>query len=465
MIGKVIDTLSQKGKPDYQPDLFVNRDQEVSLVENKVEQGRLGISIREPLVNFWGVGGNGKTWLLHHIRNLYRYQSDLFSTSDRPTFTVYFDLEEIKADSTDQLASFIASYTAQLQKELIDQLPDETIVKKMNSMEVTPTAVAKMLVTLSEKYVPLLLFDTTERIPTDFWPQLEQVFFEPLLDSERILVILSGRHRAPRWRRVDVRRRAMAAAEGQIRPFDKQTQQEQLIKLGLGAKEAKIFVQAYFPFTGGNPYLAVQLAKAPNNRSGILQAYLNDVMAGIPKDLHFYLEKVAPLRFYRLEALRFMLEAASENDKRYQDVRLLQILRRFEAETEVVWWDNGRNAYITAPVVRNVMNQLMRLKDEAQFRRSHELALAMYWDLTERYPENSPIYLAEICYHQAVLDQLHQPPAKKLTNLGRIKLVAKKVEPDKRMILPKQIEADKELEDLLPEETYQYLLSQLQTLF
>lgn len=465
MIGNEDAKTVQEGRPDlYQPELFVNRKRELELIEEKVEQGRLKIPISEPLVNFWGVGGNGKTWLLRHIQHIYCYNGNQSATIDKPTLPIYYDFQRAEAEAAERLDLFVASYTHRVQEEIEEQLPVAATPQALTETEETPEALVNILLTLSEKYVPLLLFDTTERIAADLWTQLEQNIFEPLLDSERVLIILSGRHRAPRWRRVDVRRRATTTAAGHVQPFTKPMQQEQLLKLGLDPAEAKGVVQTIYPLSGGNPYLARRLATTPEEPLPILEAYLSDVLATIPQELHLYLQKVAPLRFYRLEAVRFMLEADTESEKKYPDVRLLQILRHLESETDVVWWDNGRNAYVTAPVVRRVLNQVLRLENESQFRRLHQQALAMYWELTARYPENSPVYLAEICFHQAILDRLQETPPAQLTDFQRVLNQAKTLSLDKRMILPRRIAEDTELADLLPAEQYRQIKTELQEL-
>jgi hypothetical protein len=173
---------------------------------------------------------------------------------------------------------------------------------------------------------------------------------------------------------------------------------------------------------------------------------------------------MAPLRFFRVEALRTMLESDPSDEKKYMDVRLLQILRRLESDTDVVRWDNGRNAYVTASVVRKVMNQVNRMEDEAQFQQSHQRALEMYWDLADRYPENSPVYLAEIFFHQAMLDRLQKTSTEQQANLQHILARANELAVDQRMILPKRIEGDVELEELLSKEMYQDIKRQLEAL-
>lgn len=485
MVGINDAALEQEGKPDpYNSDLFVERKPELNLIESKVEQGRLKNAIREPLVSFFGVGGNGKTWLMRHLQEKYRFQANQIPSGDKPTATIYFDCDEVTDDSLQTLSAFLLAFSHALQVELAAQLPPLPVLDKLKSFRQQSEDIANILVeillALSKEYVLLFLIDTTELILSELWPLIEKELFEPLLESNQIIILLSGRHYAPRWKRVEVRRRA---DHSHVQPFTKEMQQEQLAKLKL--PEVSIVNEQLYAFTAGNPFLARQLVKVINTLEHdlhlalqdlalseafrkecltILNSYLSKILQKVPQDLQLYLHKLSPLRFYRVEALRIMLESDPNDEKKYVDVRLLQILRRLESETDVVWWDNGRNAYITVSVIRRIMNQVNRLKDKAQFIQNHLSALAMYWDLVERFPENRSIYLAEICFHQATVDQSQSIHPKTVTDFKRILTSARNLPLDKRMILPNQIETDIELEDILSEKQYQNVKRQLQAL-
>mgnify|MGYP007059556968 CR=1 FL=1 len=119
MVGNINASFEQEGKPDqYDPELFVRRESELNLIEAKVEQGRLNTAIDEPLVNFFGVGGNGKTWLMRRIQEKYRFSSDGTPVGDKPTVTIYFDCHEAEKDALLNLSAFLLFFADFLQTDL-----------------------------------------------------------------------------------------------------------------------------------------------------------------------------------------------------------------------------------------------------------------------------------------------------------------------------------------------------------
>src|ERR1051325_11661901 len=58
----------------YEPALFVDRADQVRIVDERVSRARTDESVTAPIVNFWGGSGIGKTWLLNHLGQKYQYQ-------------------------------------------------------------------------------------------------------------------------------------------------------------------------------------------------------------------------------------------------------------------------------------------------------------------------------------------------------------------------------------------------------
>src|SRR5438093_11087705 len=86
----------------YQTDLFINRTREAEAIRKNVEQAQTGQSVTNPIVNFWGVSGSGKTWLLRHLQEYYNYRTGISAL--RPTFTLLHRfLDELAAASLEQI--------------------------------------------------------------------------------------------------------------------------------------------------------------------------------------------------------------------------------------------------------------------------------------------------------------------------------------------------------------------------
>lgn len=464
-------------KLEYNHEEFTNRDKEKEWLAEKIRQAQNGISIHQPLVNLWGVSGIGKTWLLKEIAYLYQFNPEAATLAEKPTCSAYFDFED-RDDLT------ITEVLLDLTQQFTAVLPED-FLKRQASPEITTTdeidSFVGALQQLAQKVVPILLFDTTEKLSEEFWLLFEQKVLEPLLATNQILVIIAGRQRTPRWRRVEVRRRAASSAESRVVAFKDEDIQKQLAKINISVPLE--LADQLFILSGGSPFLAQQIAvflqQQTDKELGVadvtrhkkqLRNILDEYKAYVLKDIKenrdellSYLEALSVLRFYRTEALRYMIQANHLMANQPTDVQLLTILRELSSMTEVVWWEDSKNGYITAPVLRRIINQLWRMEDgETQFIDRHQQALDLYWSWVDQYPENRAIYLVEICYHQASMDQVEHPGAASLTDLEKVVEMAKRLELDKRVIVFEKLGRDEELQQILTPESYQELIDEIE---
>lgn len=58
-------------KRAYRRAEFVGRRKALAEVARRVTQGRRGEDIELPVLNFWGIQGCGKSWLMRHLAQLY----------------------------------------------------------------------------------------------------------------------------------------------------------------------------------------------------------------------------------------------------------------------------------------------------------------------------------------------------------------------------------------------------------
>lgn len=465
----------------YSPAQFVGRDRELALVADKVEHAQAGLRLRAPMINFWGVGGIGKTWLLQQIKHRYRFDPE--HKLARPTFVLDYDFDGAAKEEI----NVIHALTSRLEAELAAQslLQGERAELLQNAKEKTAVATSafiELLLSLAEETTPLILFDTAEEIDTDQWPDLEEAFLEPLLENERILVITSGRRRAPWWRRVEVRRRAEPIGKCHVRPFDRQTIADQFAALDIPS--APVLANKLFDYTGGNPQLAYEISRSflaltqadtmslpPQTGAqfrqqvqAILQAYLADIWDQVPADLQTMINLLAPLRVYRTEELRAMMTRASYKPNEMTDIKLLRTLRRLEQETHFVWWDDGRNGYVTDRPARAILNQISRLKDEATFQETESYILEFYWRWARKYANSNISYVIEILFHQATLAG---SKSETLPTLDSFEPTLKFIDGllfDSKLTVQRRLQEDEELRSTLGEPAFTRLMSRLNAL-
>ena len=462
----------------YEPNLFVNRQGEIDLVQEKIQLAQSSESVSETIINFWGTRGIGKTWILKQLKNKFSYQP--LGKEKYPTFALFFEfsdiqnkdiLEILKKDLASQIVTQLSA--ASLSTALKLQL--DHVVTSGNIEEL-----ADVIFELSKNFIPLILLDNTERVQSEIWEEIERQFFEPIICTGRTFIVVSGRRQVPRWRRFEVRRRVLEPDKSQVRPFDKLAVTSQIKN-----RKFSIPVNSLFPYTAGNPHLVdtliqhiqtwqdvekkkkIDVSWLEAHQSGILkvlQVAENDLLKKIDNRLRSSLVAVAPLRFYRLEAMRFMLTTKNKKSKNQPDGYYLNLVRDLDQETDVVWWDREHRAYVTSEVVRKLINRRQLLENKKEFITSHENALEMYRLWTNESPRTSEEFIVEILFHYASLFEVNRNASKLRLNFNDALQLVGNLTSDRMIILQKQIDGDRELMDLLPEKLYDELRQQVESL-
>lgn len=457
-------------KRPYDPLLFVNRDHELKTIAHNVRQLQMGSSVTEPIVNFWGGRGIGKTWILYHLLNLYRFSEERAGGMERAPFTLLYEFSE-RSES-----GVLPNIVRQLGAKLPDQLPSlldaedrELLDKAKSSADLE--AFVRAMAAISRRFVPLILLDNADKVSSENWENLERQLIEPLVSTNRVLIVVAGRRQVPRWHRFEVRRRVMETQESRVHPFDKSGVARQLAEY-----KYSLPVDLVFPYTGGNPHLVYAIAENMRtwtsetkeaklnqmwlNRHDkqlleILQSAESHFLESASEELRLVLNQVSPLRFYRIEALRFMQEKAGRGAER-PDGYYLSVLRTLEQQTELVWWDRERRAYMTSEAVRRVINRKQLLADREQFDSHQQQALTMYWEWVNDFPQASEDFIVEIWFH---LINLHSPKMRSAALHREIwktfTFARQNLSADRFMILQKQLDerdGDREILDLLPED-------------
>lgn len=299
------------------------------------------------------------------------------------------------------------------------------------------------------------------------WEEIERFLIEPLISTGHILVVVAGRRQIPRWRRFEVRRRVMDTQKSRIHPFSKEDVLKQV-----ASRHYRLPVNLLYPYTAGNPHLVEAIARNfetwadINEQAQYDQAWLDShhssllailrpskerLLEYVSPALRQVLEAISPLRFYRLEALRYMLVAQDQASATDPDGYFLGLVRELDAKTEVAWWDREHRAYITSEDVRQIMNRVQLLADPSLYTTRHQLALQMYRKWAEEYPPASEEFVLEIWFHSASLYLADRNLERTRAEIVNALAFAGELNSDRLMVLQKQFEADTELAELLPD--------------
>jgi hypothetical protein len=464
----------------YQPSLFIERDKELAAVRSKVRQAQSSHYLRQPVIHYWGIQGIGKTWLLHHLQHLYSYRhiSATFLQLERPTCALL--QSQINHPPGQSLAGFVQELAGGLLAQVGPLLQDSEIEQLEQARQSgSPLAFVSALLPFSERAIPLIMFDDVEEIPAATWVEMESSLIEPMAKSGRILIIVSGRQHLPHWQRFEVRRRVMPP--DRLPAFDKEAVSRQITQ-----RNYPLSGELLFPYTAGSPHLTDVTAQHilswardefhpqlgplwfEQHQEGLLQILMaaeHQLLDGFPEQLRPVLNVLSPLRFYRLEALKQMLAQQKDFSAGQPDGYYLTLLRNLDRQTDVVWWQHDKRAYVTNEIIRQLINRREWLSERRRYIHKHQLASNMYWQWVRQRPHTSEDFVLEIWFHQASIFLADKNETLLQTKIGEtMRLVQNYFGPDHILILQKQFEADHDLHDLLPAALHTYLGQELDSL-
>ncbi len=455
--------------PSYDPDKFITRARQPELerISHSVKQSLRGERIEWPVVNFWGVTGIGKSWLLQHVN--YLYQPDPYK--QQKTIVLLYKFENNESAKLTTLARKLASsLKAQLPPELKSNEEMQRALQQASQGN-HHALIHALDACTAHKLTPIILFDDTEIVNAEAWEQIEKELMEPLVLNGRILFVIAGRRYIPRWRRFEVRRRVQEPHETHLAPFSKES-----VKRLLEKRNYNIDADILLPLTAGNPRLIYELGSELQEMSRgetvnqafikqhnepialILERYQQDLLKNIPEELYPYLCAIIPLRAYRMEALRFMLNEASKEDayQEWTDGDYLRILRNLD-QTEIVWWNRDRRAYTTDYIARRIINQRQLLADPEVFIQWHQRAVSLYLQWAAEYPTTSEDFILEAWFHLANIWQAKPQDDTIIQQFSETLDIAKQLTTDRKLVIQEQLdphdkdtEYDNELYDLLP---------------
>ena len=316
-------------KRGYVGNEFVGRDREKEVVAERVSQAKRGNRTGPPVLNFWGIEGSGKSWLLRHLAGCYRGPGELGEGERRRTFTATLDFKDF--ERFEWASRDVATLLKPAIQDISRQLPQsqaETFVELLADVEAaeagakTPDelaqAFANRIVGLTEEFVPLILLDTIERVKPDALAQLELHLIEPLVRTDRVILITAGRHEVARWRRFAVRSRQSEPM--QLKSLSPQDTADQVDKQGFGlpgelvydysfglAYASQVMAAAIREVSNGQAVDAAYLEANAHRLEPWLVALENHLLRDVSPDLADALRILCVLRAIHEGALPYLL--------------------------------------------------------------------------------------------------------------------------------------------------------------
>ncbi len=460
----IADMFGVEDEP-YSKDLFVNRKENLNRISNEIKVIQSGGTAESPIFNIWGVRGIGKSWFAEHLREVYQYDgSPLDKLSLAPTFTLFHRFPKEKIDRIDN-EEFTRVFLEQVQEQLQKKfLPDEQSIFEDVCKNKQIESLVDFLKAVSKRFVPIILFDQTESVFND-WANMEKLFIEPLVITNRIIFVIAGRRPIPEWIRFETRRRVAPLELSRLSGFAKEDIREQINRLS----DQSINVNEIYKWSATSPLIAKALLVKSEQQFGdqqftttvwkqhqseilppVYQLAIEYLFEGISKSLIEVLKAVATLRYYRLEGVQYMLKLQGEEERPVN--YYLKLIRALEQDTEYVWWNRERRAYTTSRIVRSLLTQNLQLSDHDLYVQKHQQAIEMYKGWIDEYPDASEDFILEIWFHRASIHTVEEDVEtleQKLKN--ELDFALENLSYDRANTLSKQLETDTELQELLPE--------------
>lgn len=399
----------------YVEEEFVGRLDELSEVEQRVQQGIEGQKIDLPVLNFWGIEGSGKTWLVHHIARTYRGRGEPTEEGGKSTFTAILDFGQF--DSFEWGPRSLAALLEPAIRDIIHQTGEEVAetgadllieAESASARQISAEGLAQSfvdwIISLTENFIPIILFDTIEQISDDALSQVEVYFIEPLVSTDRVVLVTAGRREVARWRRFAVRSRHDAPIE--LGAFGPEDTDDQVKRQGFELPGELIYTYS-FGLAYASQVLAMAISELSNGHGGdeeflkenegrlipwleALDAYLLRSITPGQRDV---LHKLCVLRTIREGALFYLLPDMEDDVYR-------ELLDELEA-TRLVWWDPESGTYTMNPSLRRLLSLRLRLQEPDTFSRRHRRAADYYSRVIEANPYDCGPLLIEAIYHLA----------------------------------------------------------------
>jgi hypothetical protein len=367
----------------YVSSFFVNRENEIAFVRQKLERVLDGETLEKRTTIFTGEHGMGKSWLL------YRLQESLHSAK---VATHYFNLEHYFIQPA------IEQSTQQLYADIWQAL-FKTVMPKPSSLE----QAARLLITATkEQLLPhkvlVLLIDTVYEAPPPFLMMLEDYLLSAFAIEPKVLLVLAGRGREYVFRAPELRLRADFIT---LLPFTQTITQAQLqCQLPSKADDA---AQIY-AVTRGNPKANGLLAGSDYSPVAF-NPLIDEMLAPIDPikrtEIRTYLEALAIPRRFDYSHVPYLL-AAYHAEESYKQLSRRQVRGMFDEllDPGLIYWNTTQLAYTIHESTRNILLQYLKATQVERWRRLHLACVNLYQMWVAGRPRNWEQWQAELGYHE-----------------------------------------------------------------
>lgn len=438
---------------------FINREEEIDLVESLLTKIQQGIYFRDWIIEFYGIHGIGKTTLMEQVSRICKIKSTpciKFDFYELKRFRRYQKIVKLRIKKELQIwQPNIISRTS----ELIAELPEE--------QEMGNSRTAGYIHVFLNKMPLVLMFDTIEQADLAHLEWLESFF--RLLVSERrtgLLIILAGRVDVY-WPRFEVRQHSRS---WKLSPFNSDHTGEQLLSLHKDYLSlAKNIHQLTYGHPLNNQTVVENLLSLQEDGYAVGHENFKDYEPRlISRLMNKFIEKyalqsmseekfidaiklIAPLRRFDIDLLDQFIEHFSLP---YKGAFRALMLRSDMLKSLLVAYDEQKKALGLDPTIRRILALHMRHFAVERYREVNQFAVSFNSErLQEASGTDRTLFTAEILYHRANLLTLSGKSAQEIGQLLTEDLfeIANQMTLVDAQQLQAELAKDAELEDVMAE--------------
>ncbi|MGB9890595.1 MAG: AAA family ATPase [Anaerolineae bacterium] len=374
----------------YSPKLFVNREEELKILEDRVralKEGRDGHGV----LILRGERGVGKTWLRSHFQDRLMQEK---------IHVIPIDLKEyVGKDPTWTVAAILQRVSIETGG------PDKRLGGDLAEMSRT---LFRHLREFLQRQPLVVIVDHVYESDWTLLPLLEDYLLGPLAVEQRVLLVLTGRGRLYPWKNPELSTMATSIGEpeSRLRPFDQPSTKEQLKRQVPSAVDR---AEEIYQLTGGNPLANYLIAAYDLNQA------MEGLLAPVPKEhlreIRGYLEALCVLRSFDEERIPNMLAAYYDDDS-YRQWTYAQA-RRVREEL-IRWglarWDPEQRGYVMDRIVRRLAERYLQTQKPERWRKLHQAAQKLYEQWENDYSATRDRWREEAEYHRQRLEDQSSLP-------------------------------------------------------
>jgi hypothetical protein len=457
---------------------FVNRENEIQLIQDKLDIGTQGKPMRLEVVCFWGTFGMGKSWLLGEIER--RCKSSLLQPrGTHPAIAARLDLDKTILPALWQSGQLDR---VQLIREIWRQLAEQMAGTAVPDFEkASPDMWAEEFVKqvtqwATRSVTPVIILDTVDDLilhdeKTFLW--LEENLVERLAITDRVLLVFASRGEIQRWRRFQVRRRVDSR---RLTAFDATTAAQQV-------KASPEVSHMLYRHASGHPRVTEHLGTALENEGAdlqeidsvkqffgpatvqpILNMVIDEILKPVPELPARVARCASVLRWVSADPLRFLsVKLGLVEPERGEAFYLDQLIGTWQSH-HLLYWNSDKNSYESDPVLRHLLVNFLELADPAMFCQANRAAYDFHRDHLGKYPQYLARYVPELAYHRAILAERSLEPEIPTLHAWWTQFLAEKAPTHSGpwQELAEALEQDTELQNTVLAEDYEFLHSEAQ---